>query len=77
MNTARKPITADVTTQNRAPEGCRPPVLLLCLLALAVAVKPLAYAVADYARSDRHEKANQNVHGIHLLPAASLERAAG
>ena len=74
MNTARKPITADVTTQYRAPEGCRPPVLLLCLLALAVAVKPLAYAVAGYACCDRHKKTNYEFQRIHLLPVARLEK---
>ena len=39
----------------------------LGLAALAVPVKPFAYIVADYARSYRHKKIEQNVHSIHPL----------
>ena len=45
----------------------RPPGSLFGLAVLAVPVKPLAYIVADYARSYRHEKVEQNIHDIHPL----------
>ena len=42
----------------------------MCLLALAVAVKPLADIVANYACCDRHKKADQDFQHLHppLLP---------
>lgn len=49
----------------------------LCLLALAVPFKPLAYAVADYACYERHKELGQNVHGIHPLSVASLGKGSG
>ena len=45
----------------------RPPGSLFGLAVLAVPVKPLAYIAADYARSYRHEKVEQNIHDIHPL----------
>lgn len=50
---------------------------ILCLLALAVPLKPLAHAVADYARYERHKEFGQNVHGIHPLSVASLGKGSG
>ena len=47
---------------------------VVCLPALAGAVKPLAYVAGSYARCDRHEEINDMFHGIHLLPVASLEK---
>ena len=44
----------------------------LCLLALAVTVKPLANIVANYARSDRHKETDQNLQEVHPLPVASM-----
>ena len=43
--------------QKSAPQGALPPWgAILCLLALAMTVKPLADIVASYARSDRHRE---------------------
>ena len=46
----------------------------MCLLALAVTAKPLAHAVANHARYDRDEESDEDLHGTHLLPVASLEK---
>ena len=46
----------------------------MCLLALAVPVKPLADIVADYARSDRHEECGEDFQCVHLLSVARLEK---
>lgn len=77
MTSAKDAIKAIIPTQNGPPERCRSPGVLLCLLALAVPVKPLAHAVADYARSDRHKECDQEFHHTHLLPVARNEKGSG
>ena len=44
----------------------------LCLLTLALCVKPLANVVADYARSDGQKKCNEEIHNAHPLSAVRL-----
>lgn len=44
----------------------------MCLPALAVTVKPLAYVAANYTRSDRHKECYQEIHMFHPLPVASM-----
>ena len=46
----------------------------MCLLALAVSIKPLANTVADYTCCDRDQKVDEEFHSVHLLPVASLEK---
>ena len=49
--------------------------VLLCLLALAVFVKPLADVVGNHICSDSHQEAGQNrYHYVHLLSVARLEK---
>ena len=62
-------------TKKRTPSECDSEGVLLCLLALAVTVKPLADVVRDYICSDSHEEAaNKGIHCIHLLPVARVEK---
>ena len=67
---AREPARTMADTQKNTRRDAALRVSILCLLASAVAVKPLAHEVADYARCDRHKETGQNFHGIHplLLP---------
>lgn len=46
----------------------------MCLLALAMTVKPLADEVANYIRCDRHKETDEVLHRSHLLPVARLEK---
>ena len=46
----------------------------MCLLSLVVTVKPLAYIVGSYARSDRQNKVYQKLQFFHPLPVASIGR---
>ena len=52
--------------------GLDSPGVLLCLTALVVTVKPLAYVVADYTCSDRHNEGCEGFHVFHPLPVASM-----
>ena len=53
--------------------GSHSPRLLMCWLAApAVPVQPLAYVVANYTRSYRHQKADYELHSSHPLPVASI-----
>ena len=61
--------------QKRTPSECESEGVLLGLLTLAVAVKPLADVVRDYICSDSYEEAaDKRTHGAHLLSDASLEK---
>ena len=42
--------------KTETPQSCRSEGVLLCLLALAVIVKPLTDVVGGYIRSDGHEE---------------------
>ena len=44
------------TTKSEPLQSCRSEGVLLCLLALMMALKPLAQKVSDYLCSDRDEK---------------------
>lgn len=48
--------------ESESPGSSHSPVILLCLLASAVTIKPLAHIVANYARSDRHKETDQYFH---------------
>ena len=48
--------------------------VLLCLLALAVPVKPLAHVITDCVCCDRHEEHYQDVHSAYLISVAGLEK---
>lgn len=48
----------------------------LCLLALAVSVKPLADVVADYTCCDRQEKTDDVIHADTSFPLPDWRRAA-
>ena len=59
--------------QKRTPSECDSEGVLLGLLTLAVAVKPLADVVRDYIRYDSHEETvEQRVHFVHPLPVARV-----
>ena len=59
--------------QKRTPSECDSEGVLLGLLTLAVAVKPLADVVRDYIRYDNHEETvEQRVHFAHPLPVARV-----
>lgn len=59
--------------QKRTPSECDSEGVLLGLLTLAVAVKPLADVVRDYIRYDSHEETvEQRVHFAHPLPVARI-----
>ena len=60
----------------KEPRRILPSGVLLCLLSLAVPVKPLADVITDYVCCDRHQKYDQNIQNAHLLSVAGLERAA-
>ena len=60
-------------TQSEA-HGAATPGALLCLLALAVAVKPLADAVAKYTCCDGHKDFREDFQHTHLLSVARLEK---
>lgn len=49
----------------------------MCLLALAVTVKPLANVVGNYARYDGHKKCDDSIHDTHLLPITGMEKGSG
>lgn len=44
----------------------------MCLLALAVPLKPLAHVVANYARYKRHKEIDQDFQQVHPPSVASL-----
>ena len=46
----------------------------MCLLALAVTIKPLADVVGDYTRSDGHKEVGEIFQAKHLLSVARLEK---
>lgn len=50
--------------------------VLLCLLALAVTIKPLADVTANYTCYDSHKDAGQNFQYRHPLSVARMGRAA-
>ena len=54
-----------------------PPRGLLCLLALAMSIKPLADKVANYACCERHKETGEDFQATHLLPVASMEKGSG
>lgn len=59
--------------QKRTPSECESEGVLLGLLTLAVAVKPLADVVRNYIRCDSHEETvEQRVHFAHPLPVARV-----
>ena len=59
--------------QKRTPSECDSEEVLLGLLTLAVAVKPLADVIRDYIRYDSHEETvEQRVHFAHPLPVARV-----
>ena len=59
--------------QKRTPSELRSEGVLLGLLTLAVAVKPLADVVRNYIRCDSHEETvEQRVHFAHPLPVARV-----
>lgn len=74
MNTARKLIKTSIPRKTGPRRGSFSPGALLCLLALAVAVKPLADIVANYACCDRHKKADQDFQHLHLPSAPRVEK---
>lgn len=49
----------------------------MCLLALAVPLKPLAHIVANYARYERHKEIDQDFQQVHPLSVASLGKGSG
>ena len=59
--------------QKRTPSECESEGVLLDLLTLAVAVKPLADVVRNYIRCDSHEETvERRVHFAHPLPVARV-----
>ncbi len=64
-------------TQKNPRRGRHSPGVILCLLALAVTVKPLADVVGDYTRCDGHKKIAEIFHTVHLLSVARLEKGSG
>ena len=60
--------------KSKPPESGHSPGVLLCLLALAVTIKPLADEIANYIRSDRHKDTSEDFQGAHLLSVARLEK---
>lgn len=46
----------------------------MCLLALAVTVKPLANEIANHICYDRHKDSDEDLHCTHLLSVARLEK---
>ena len=59
--------------QKRTPSECESEGVLLGLLTLAVAVKPLADVVRNYIRCDSHEETvERRVHFAHPLPVARV-----
>ena len=46
----------------------------MCLLALAMSVKPLANVVADYARCNRHKKCDDVFQYRHLPSVARVKK---
>lgn len=59
------------------PGSSHSPAVLLCLLALAVPLKPLAHVVANYARYERHKEIDQDFQQVHPLSVASLGKGSG
>lgn len=65
-------------TQKANPRrDSRSPGVLLCLLALAVTVKPLANVEADYTCCDSHKEISEEIQDAHLLSVARLEKGSG
>lgn len=46
----------------------------MCLLALALTVKPLANVEADYTCCDSQKEFGEKFQSVHLLPVASMEK---
>ena len=64
--------------QKRTPSECESEGVLLGLLTLAVAVKPLADVVRNYICCDSHEETiEQRVHFAHPLPVARVGKGSG
>lgn len=65
-------------TQKTDPRrDSRSPGVILCLLALAVTVKPLANVEADYTCYDSHQEISEEIQSAHLLSVARLEKGSG
>ena len=65
-------------TSKRNPPGSRYSLGgSLCLLALVMPVKPLADIVRNYARCDRHQKCNEEIHSVHPPSVARLGKVQG
>ena len=64
MNTAKKLPAVEFHAKSRPLGSSHSPAVLLCLLALAVPVKPLANEVANYACCDRHKETLPAVHCV-------------
>ena len=55
------------------PQGVAAPWgFILGLPSCVLTVKPLAYVVANYTRSHRHQEARHKLHARHPLPAPSM-----
>lgn len=63
-----------VPTQKRTPGEIASLRGFLCLLALAVTVKPLANEIANHICYDRHKDSDEDLHCTHLLSVARLEK---
>lgn len=63
-----------LTHKKRSPPELQLRGASLCLLALAVSVKPLADVVANYTCCDGHKDARENFQCRHLLSVARLEK---
>lgn len=61
-------------TQKRIPRECQLPGDSLCLLTLALTVKPLANVKASYTCYDSQKEIGENFQDAHLLSVARLEK---
>lgn len=61
-------------TQKRIPRECQLPGDSLCLLTLALTIKPLANVKASYTCYDSQKEIGENFQDAHLLSVARLEK---